>query len=233
MQTATLKRMPISSWSVEDRPTEKMMELGTSALTDAELLSIVIGSGTHKATAVDIAKHLLADHQNNLNELGKAEFNEICETEGIGISTACRIMAAIELGKRRQIAQMGEHPDLSTACRVHQFMRPFCQDLKSEEAHLLLMNQNYRLIKHIKLSQGGITETLMDIRLIMKYAVLNNATILTIVHNHPSENICPSRMDDEITRSIQNACKLMLIYFADHVIVCTENYYSYRENGKI
>ena len=210
-----------------------MMELGTSALTDAELLSIVIGSGTHKATAVDIAKHLLADHQNNLNELGKAEFNEICETEGIGTSTACRIMAAIELGKRRQIAQMGEHPDLSTACRVHQFMRPFCQDLKSEEAHLLLMNQNYRLIKHIKLSQGGITETLMDIRLIMKYAVINNATILTIVHNHPSENICPSRMDDEITRSIQNACKLMRIYFADHVIVCTENYYSYRENGKI
>ena len=233
MQTATLKRMPISSWSVEDRPTEKMMELGTSALTDAELLSIVIGSGTHKATAVDIAKHLLADHQNNLNELGKAEFNEICETEGIGTSTACRIMAAIELGKRRQIAQMGEHPDLSTACRVHQFMRPFCQDLKSEEAHLLLMNQNYRLIKHIKLSQGGITETLMDIRLIMKYAVINNATILTIVHNHPSENICPSRMDDEITRSIQNACKLMRIFFADHVIVCTENYYSYRENGKI
>jgi len=233
MQTATLKRMPISSWSVEDRPTEKMMELGTSALTDAELLSIVIGSGTHKATAVDIAKHLLADHQNNLNELGKAEFNEICETEGIGTSTACRIMAAIELGKRRQIAQMGEHPDLSTACRVHQFMRPFCQDLKVEEAHLLLMNQNYRLIKHIKLSQGGITETLMDIRLIMKYAVLNNATILTIVHNHPSENICPSRMDDEITRSIQNACKLMRIFFADHVIVCTENYYSYRENGKI
>jgi DNA repair protein RadC len=233
MQTATLKRMPISSWSVEDRPTEKMIELGTSALTDAELLSIVIGSGTHKATAVDIAKHLLADHQNNLNELGKAEFNEICETEGIGTSTACRIMAAIELGKRRQIAQMGEHPDLSTACRVHQFMRPFCQDLKSEEAHLLLMNQNYRLIKHIKLSQGGITETLMDIRLIMKYAVINNATILTIVHNHPSENICPSRMDDEITRSIQNACKLMRIYFADHVIVCTENYYSYRENGKI
>ena len=209
------------------------MELGTSALTDAELLSIVIGSGTHKATAVDIAKHLLADHQNNLNELGKAEFNEICETEGIGTSTACRIMAAIELGKRRQIAQMGEHPDLSTACRVHQFMRPFCQDLKVEEAHLLLMNQNYRLIKHIKLSQGGITETLMDIRLIMKYAVLNNATILTIVHNHPSENICPSRMDDEITRSIQNACKLMRIFFADHVIVCTENYYSYRENGKI
>ena len=124
-------------------------------------------------------------------------------------------MAAIELGKRRQMAQMGEHPDLSTACRVHQFMQPFCQDLKVEEAHLLLMNQNYRLIKHIKLSQGSITETLMDIRLIMKYAVLNNATILTVCHNHPSE------------------CKLMRIYFADHVIVCTENYYSYRENGKV
>ena len=233
MQTATLKRMPISSWSVEDRPTEKMQELGVNALTDAELLSIIIGSGTHKASAVDIAKNLLAEHQNNLNELGKAEFYEICETEGIGTSTACRIMAAIELGKRRQMAQMGDHPDLSTAFRVHQFMRPFCQDLKVEEAHLLLMNQNYRLIKHIKLSQGSITETLMDIRLIMKYAVLNNATILTVCHNHPSENTCPSRMDDEITRAIQNACKLMRIHFADHVIVCTENYYSYRENGKV
>ena len=141
-------------------------------------------------------------HQNNLHELGKAEFNEICETEGIGTSIACRIMAAIELGKRRQMAQMGDHPDLSTAFRVHQFMRPFCQDLKV-------------------------------IRLIMKYAVLNNATILTVCHNHPSENTCPSRMDDEITKAIQNACKLMRIYFADHVIVCTENYYSYRENGKV
>ena len=104
MQTAAVKRLPISSWSMEDRPSDKMIELGTSALTDAELLSIVIGSGTHKASAVDIAKHLLADHQNNLHELGKAEFNEICETEGIGTSIACRIMAAIELGKRRQMA---------------------------------------------------------------------------------------------------------------------------------
>ena len=233
MQTAAVKRLPISSWSMEDRPSDKMIELGTSALTDAELLSIIIGSGTHKASAVDIAKHLLADHQNNLHELAKAEFNEICETEGIGTSTACRIMAAMELGKRRQAAQLGDHPDLSTACRVHQFMQPFCQDLKVEEAHLLLMNQNYRLIKHVKLSQGGITETLMDIRLIMKYAVTNNATILTVVHNHPSDNPRPSRVDDEITKSINNACKVMRIHFCDHVIVCSQEYYSYRENGKL
>ena len=233
MQTATLRKMPISSWSMEDRPTEKMQELGVNALTDAELLSVIIGAGTHKVSAVDIAKHLLADYQNNLHELAKAEFNEICETEGIGTSIACRIMAAIELGKRRQVAQMGDHPDLSAAFRVHQFMQPFCQDLKSEEAHLLLMNQNYRLIKHIKLSQGGITETLMDIRLIMKYAVLNNATILTVVHNHPSDNPRPSRVDDEITKSIQNVCNLMRIRFADHVIVCSQEYFSYHENGKL
>ena len=110
---AAVKRLPISSWSIEDRPTDKMIELGVNALSDAELLSIVIGAGTHKATAVDIAKNLLANHQNNLNELGKAEFYEICETEGIGTSIACRIMAAIELGKRRQIAGMGEHPSRS------------------------------------------------------------------------------------------------------------------------
>ena len=233
MQTATLKRMPISSWSVEDRPTEKMQELGVNALTDAELLSVIIGSGTHKASAVDIAKNLLADHQNNLNELGKAEFHEICETEGIGTSIACRIMAAIELGKRRQIAGMGEHPDLSTACRIFQFMAPIVGDLHEEQAHLLLMNQNYRLIKHVLLSKGGLTETMMDIRLIVKHAVLNNSSIIAIVHNHPSQNTRPSKMDDDITKAIQNACKLMRIYLCDHVIVGSHSYFSYREEGKI
>lgn len=230
---AAVKRLPISSWSIEDRPTDKMIELGTSALTDAELLSIVIGSGTHKASAVDIAKHLLADHQNNLHELGKAEFNEICETEGIGTSIACRIMAAIELGKRRQIAGMGEHPDLSTACRIFQFMAPIVGDLHEEQAHLLLMNQNYRLIKHVLLSKGGLTETMMDIRLIVKHAVLNNSSIIAIVHNHPSQNTRPSKMDDDITKAIQNACKLMRIYLCDHVIVGSHSYFSYREEGKI
>ena len=230
---AAVKRLPISSWSIEDRPTDKMIELGVNALSDAELLSIVIGAGTHKATAVDIAKNLLADHQNNLNELGKAEFYEICETEGIGTSTACRIMAAIELGKRRQIAGMGEHPDLSTACRIFQFMAPIVGDLHEEQAHLLLMNQNYRLIKHVLLSKGGLTETMMDIRLIVKHAVLNNSSIIAIVHNHPSQNTRPSKMDDDITKAIQNACKLMRIYLCDHVIVGSHSYFSYREEGKI
>ena len=230
---AAVKRLPISSWSIEDRPTDKMIGLGVNALSDAELLSIVIGAGTHKATAVDIAKNLLANHQNNLNELGKAEFYEICETEGIGTSTACRIMAAIELGKRRQIAGMGEHPDLSTACRIFQFMAPIVGDLHEEQAHLLLMNQNYRLIKHVLLSKGGLTETMMDIRLIVKHAVLNNSSIIAIVHNHPSQNTRPSKMDDDITKAIQNACKLMRIYLCDHVIVGSHSYFSYREEGKI
>ena len=230
---AAVKRLPISSWSIEDRPTDKMIELGVNALSDAELLSIVIGAGTHKATAVDIAKNLLVNHQNNLNELGKAEFYEICETEGIGTSTACRIMAAIELGKRRQIAGMGEHPDLSTACRIFQFMAPIVGDLHEEQAHLLLMNQNYRLIKHVLLSKGGLTETMMDIRLIVKHAVLNNSSIIAIVHNHPSQNTRPSKMDDDITKAIQNACKLMRIYLCDHVIVGSHSYFSYREEGKI
>ena len=230
---AAVKRLPISSWSIEDRPTDKLIELGVNALSDAELLSIVIGAGTHKATAVDIAKNLLANHQNNLNELGKAEFYEICETEGIGTSTACRIMAAIELGKRRQIAGMGEHPDLSTACRIFQFMAPIVGDLHEEQAHLLLMNQNYRLIKHVLLSKGGLTETMMDIRLIVKHAVLNNSSIIAIVHNHPSQNTRPSKMDDDITKAIQNACKLMRIYLCDHVIVGSHSYFSYREEGKI
>ena len=230
---AAVKRLPISSWSIEDRPTDKMIELGVNALSDAELLSIVIGAGTHKATAVDIAKNLLANHQNNLNELGKAEFYEICETEGIGTSIACRIMAAIELGKRRQIAGMGDHPDLSTACRIWRFMAPIVGDIHEEQAHLLLLNQNFKLIKHLMISRGGLTETLMDVRVIMRHAVLNNATQIVLTHNHPSQNPKPSKMDEEITKAIDRAGQVMRIRLADHVIICSEGYWSFRENGKI
>ena len=112
-------------------------------------------------------------------------------------------------------------------------MAPIVGDLHEEQAHLLLMNQNYRLIKHVLLSKGGLTETMMDIRLIVKHAVLNNSSIIAIVHNHPSQNTRPSKMDDDITKAIQNACKLMRIYLCDHVIVGSHSYFSYREEGKI
>ena len=233
MSTAATMRLPISRWGIEDRPTEKLQRLGTDSLTDAELLAILIGSGTQQYSAVDIAKHVMGKFNNNLNTLGKARFDEFEDIEGVGTQTACKIMAAVELGKRRQTATAELRPDMSTATRIYNYMLPKMQDLNHEEFWVLLMNQNYKLLKAERISIGGITETSADIRIIMREAVLNNATILAVCHNHPSGSISPSRQDDMLTQSIQKACQLMRIHFLDHVIVTDGAYYSYHEQGKI
>ena len=232
MNTATV-RLSIKQWASEDRPTERLQRLGAESLTDGELLAILIGSGTQQYSAVDIANHVLGKFNRNLNTLGKARFDEILDTEGVGTQTACKILAAVELGKRRQAATPELRPDMATATRIYNYMLPKMQDLSTEEFHILLMNQNYRLIKSVKISQGGITETSVDIRVIMREAVLNNATILAACHNHPSGRLTPSRQDDELTQCIQKACQLMRIHFLDHVIVTDGAYYSYHEQGKL
>lgn len=230
---ATTLRLSIKQWAPEDRPTERLQRLGTDSLTDAELLAILIGSGTSQYSAVDIAKHVLGKFGGNLNTLGKARFDQFEDIEGVGTQTACKIMAAIELGKRRQVTTAELRPDMATATRIYNYILPKMQDLATEEFHILLMNQNYRLVKSVKISQGGITETSVDIRVIMREAVLNNATILAACHNHPSGRVTPSRQDDELTQCIQKACQLMRIHFLDHVIVTDGAYYSYHEQGKL
>ena len=233
MSTAATMRLPISRWSIEDRPTEKLQRLGTDSLTDAELLAILIGSGTQQYSAVDIAKHVMGKFNNNLNTLGKARFDEFEDIEGVGTQTACKIMAALELGKRRQAATAELRPDMSTATRIYNYMLPKMQDLNHEEFWVLLMNQNYKLLKAERISIGGITETSADIRIIMREAVLNNATILAAVHNHPSGSLTPSRADDTLTTAIKNACSVMRIHFLDHVIVTDGAFYSFHEMGKL
>ena len=232
MNAATL-RLSIKQWAPEDRPTERLQRLGTDSLTDAELLAILIGSGTSQYSAVDIAKHVLGKFGGNLNTLGKARFDEFEDIEGVGTQTACKIMAAVELGRRRQTATAELRPDMTTATRIYNYMLPKMQDLNHEEFWVLLMNQNYKLLKAERISIGGITETSADIRIIMRDAILNNATILAVCHNHPSGSISPSRQDDMLTQSIQKACQLMRIHFLDHVIVTDGAYYSYHEQGKI
>jgi len=232
MNTAAL-RLTIKQWAPEDRPTERLQRLGAESLTDGELLAILIGSGTQQYSAVDIANNVLGKFNRNLNTLGKARFDEILDTEGVGTQTACKILAAVELGRRRQMATPELHPDMSTATRIYNYMLPKMQDLATEEFHILLMNQNYRLVKSVKISQGGITETSADIRVMMREAVLCNATILAACHNHPSGSLSPSRADDELTRSIMEACRVMRIHFLDHVIVTDGAYMSYREQGKL
>ena len=228
-----MEKLNINQWAQEDRPREKMASLGTEALSNAELLAILIGSGSTKESAVDLMKHILADCNNNLNTLGKMTIRELCKYTGIGEAKAITILAACELGKRRQAETPEERPDLGTATRIYNHMHPVMQDLDVEEFWALLLNQHYRLIKKVRISHGGITETAVDIRIIMKEAVLANCTILAVCHNHPSGNLAPSKADEILTRSLNRACEVMNIHFLDHVIVTDGEYYSFREQGII
>ena len=230
---ATTVKLSVRQWASEDRPSNKLQNLGTAALSDSELLAILVGSGTPQMNAVEIGQQIMSRFDHSLSKLAKAEFREIKDIEGVGTYTACKILAAIELGKRRQLATALMAPDLCTATAIYNYMNPKMQDLQVEEGHVILLNQNYKLIKSVRISQGGITETSVDIRIIMKEAVVNNATIIVFCHNHPSGSICPSRVDDELTKSIKRACDLMRIHFCDHVIIGDCQYYSYREQGRL
>ncbi|MBR4919726.1 MAG: DNA repair protein RadC [Prevotella sp.] len=226
-------KLTIAKWSPEDQPRERLRDLGPQVLSDAELLAILIGSGTPKESAVDLMKRLLADCNNNLNTLGKKSIRELCEYNGIGEAKAITILAACELGKRRQQETPEERPDLGTATRIYNHMHPILQDLDVEEFWVLLMNQNYRLIKKLRIAHGGITEVSVDVRIIMREAILANATILAVCHNHPSGSLRPSQQDNLLTESIHRACNTMRIHFLDHIIITDGHYYSYRESGRI
>ena len=227
------KRLTIAHWSEDDQPREKLRDNGPQALSDAELLAILIGSGTSGVSAVDLMQDILHDCRNNLNTLGKMTIRQLCEYKGIGEAKAITILAACELGKRRQMEKPEERPDLGTATKIYNHMHPVLQDADVEEFWLLLMNQNHRLIKKLRISHGGITEVSVDIRIIMREAVLANATILAVCHNHPSGNLRPSTADNDLTNQLQRACQLMRIHFMDHVIITDGNYFSYNETGRL
>ena len=225
-------KLNINQWAEEDRPREKLERLGPSALSDAELLAILVGSGSTKEDAVSLMKRILADCNNNLNTLGKMTIRDLCTYKGIGEAKAITILAACELGKRRQQESPEERPKLETATKIYNEMHPQMQDLDVEEFWALLLNQNYRLIKKVRISHGGITETSVDVRIILREAILANATILAVCHNHPSGNLSPSRQDEELTKSILRACEVMRIHMMDHVIITDGQYYSFHEQGK-
>jgi len=224
-------RLTIANWSPDDQPREKLRDNGAQTLTDAELLAILVGSGYPGVSAVELMQKILADCGNNLNTLGKMSIHELMQYKGVGEAKAITILAACELGKRRQQEKPEERPDLGTATRIYNHMHPKMQDLDTEEFWLLLMNQNYRLIKQLRIAHGGITEVAVDVRLLLKEALLCNATILAVCHNHPSGSLTPSMADRELTKTIMQACQVMRIKFLDHVIVTDGHYYSFHEEG--
>ena len=225
--------LTIAHWAEDDQPREKLRDKGAQALSNAELLAILIGSGTPGVSAVQLMQDVLNGCNNNLNTLGKLTIRQLMDYKGIGEAKAITILAACELGKRRQQEKPEERPDLSTATRIYNHMHPLLQDCDVEEFWVLLMNQNYRLIRKMCISHGGITEVAVDIRTIMREAVLANATILAVCHNHPSGNLRPSEMDNQLTSSLQKACQVMRIHLQDHVIITDGAYYSYHEKGRI
>ncbi len=225
--------MKINEWAKEDRPREKMERLGAEALSNAELLAILIGSGTPNESAVELMQKVLSQSNNNLNTLGKKSIKELMAFKGVGPAKAITILAACELGKRRQQELAEERLRLDSSQGIYQLMRPTLQDLDAEEAWLLLLNQQCKLIKKMRLSHGGLTQTMVDVRILVREALLVNATLIVLCHNHPSGSLHPSREDDHLTERVKKACDLMSLHFIDHLIITDGAYYSYRDEGRL
>lgn len=217
----------------DERPEFKAANYGFDTLSNTELLSMIINRGAGTTESLSQARQLMNMADNNLSNLAKLSIDEMQVVQGIGDCKALAVLAAIELGKRRALERMPTKPDLGSSLAIYNYMLPQMADLKVEQAHAIFMNQNFRLIKSVKLSQGGITETSVDIRILMREAVMSGATIMAFVHNHPSGNTQPSKADDMLTQQIAKASQIMRIFFMDHVIVTDGSFYSYHDKGRL
>ena len=227
------ERLTITQWAEEDRPREKMMFHGVSALSNAELLAILIGSGNTEESAVELMRKVLADYSNNLNELGKASIDELCRYKGIGPAKAITILAASELGKRRKEEKVEERVAILSSKDVYECFYPLMCDLPTEECWVLLLNQASKIIDKVKIGAGGLNATAVDVRCILREALLKRASAIALCHNHPSGNIRPSREDDRLTQQVNQASQCMNIRLVDHVILTDGAFYSYADEGRI
>ena len=225
--------LKITDWAVEDRPREKLYQKGTSSLSDAELLAILIGSGTRNKSAVDLGREMLSLVSNNLNSLGKLGISDLTKINGIGQARAITIAAALELGRRRKLAELPENPQIKCSRDVFDLISPLLSDLPHEEFWILFLNRSNKVINRMRLSQGGISGTVTDVRMIMKKAVEYLSSGIIVCHNHPSGNLNPSESDSKITEKIKKAGTILDIQLLDHLIICDKDYYSFADNGLI
>ena len=225
-------KLSINRWAEEDRPREKMMSKGAQALTNAELLAILIGSGSGDDSAVSLMQKVLASYGDSLDRVGRLSVEELCHFKGIGPAKAITILAACELGRRRAVEQP-ERRQVRSAKQVYDYFYPMMRDLPVEEVHVLLLNQSAVVIDSVRIGMGGLTETVVDVRVILREALLKRDTALILCHNHPSGNLRPSTHDDRLTRQVQEAAKLLNLNLADHVIFTDNGYYSYADEGRL
>lgn len=226
-----MDKLTINQWAEEDRPREKMMQKGAEALSDAELLAILIGSGNIEESAVTLMQRVLAAAGNDLNQLAKWEVRDFSRFKGLGPAKSITIMAALELGKRRSLQERPERAVIRSSGDIYNLLHPLLCDLAQEEFWLLLMNQSARVIDKVRISRGGIDRTVVDVRSILREALLQRATQIALIHNHPSGNTRPSMEDRRLTEQVNKAAQTMNIRLTDHVIISDGKYYSFSDEG--
>ncbi|MEO0037409.1 MAG: repair protein RadC [Bacteroidota bacterium] len=222
---------PINQWAEDDRPREKFLLKGKAALSDSELLAILIGSGSRNESAVQLCQRILASANNNLNQLGKLSIQQLMDFKGIGEAKAISIAAALELGRRRRSEDAAEMDKITSSKAVFKIMQPLIGELLHEEFWVLFLNNSNKVIHKAQLSKGGMTGTIVDTRIIFKTALEYNAISLILTHNHPSGKLLASESDKEITRKLQLAGKQMEIMVLDHVIITESSFYSFADEG--
>ncbi|HNQ36734.1 MAG TPA: DNA repair protein RadC [Prolixibacteraceae bacterium] len=225
------KKLNLKEWAVEDRPREKMLSRGPRALSDAELIAILIGSGSAEETAVELSRRILHAVDNDLDDLGRRNSDFLTRFKGIGEAKAINILAAMELGRRRREITLPGKPAITGSHEAAALMTPLLGDLNHEEFWILLLNRSNRVLDKYMVSKGGITGTVIDVRTIMKCAVEKSATSMILCHNHPSGNLSPSDADLQITRKIKDAGQLMEIQVLDHLIITQKSHFSFADNG--
>ncbi|MCB0819244.1 MAG: DNA repair protein RadC [Bacteroidetes bacterium] len=224
---------PIREWNESDRPREKLCNLGRAHLSEAELLAIIIGSGTRRESAVELARRLLHSVNNNLVELGKLNVSELQRIPGIGPAKAICITAALELGRRRQEAAPLMRRKVTSSSDLYELFGPRLSDLRHEEFWVVALNQANKVLESRRIGSGGISSTVADIRMILKFGLETGATSLAVLHNHPSGNLNPSEQDIRLTRSISEAARLIEIRLIDHLIVSESGYHSFADSGQL
>ncbi|MBQ5663562.1 MAG: DNA repair protein RadC [Bacteroidaceae bacterium] len=227
------KKLSIREWPEDERPREKVLRNGVSSLSKSELLAILIGSGNAEESAVELMKKVLASCNDSIAELSKLSVEELCSFKGIGSAKAITIIAACELWKRRKEDDRDEHMIVRSSQDVYDYFYPMLCDLTIEECHVLLLNNMNRVIDSVKVGSGGYTGTMVDIRYVLREALMKRATGLILCHNHPSGSLKPSKEDDKLTKSIASACLIMNIRFLDHIIFTDRRFFSYKDEGRL
>lgn len=225
--------LPIKSWSPDDRPREKLMLKGTGALSDAELLAILIGTGSGKSTALDLSKRILDCVEHRLPELAKLKPKDLTRIKGIGPAKAITIVAAMELGRRRKETDPVEKPKVGSSQEAYDLLCGDLIDLPHEEFWVLLLNRANRLIRKHRISEGGVSGTVADPKVIFKSALDHLASGIIVAHNHPSGNRTASQSDIDLTRKLKEAGKFLEIQLLDHLIVCGPKYFSFADEGML